>query len=215
MGDFDKNKMVEPQPEIDLDVSESDMTIYAVGSDLYALSQQEMSETIDISTDLEYGGDIGEYGEPDPENWRAIVDKPGFRDPIESLDHIFSSNDYFVDMHIDTSSFYQVELESQPAPNRLTLMISNPYEEFTENVHHPFFRSMDREDVRKPKNGDVAVKFGGYDETREIRMNGLESSSIEVPTFSAYADTVFSDFNHEYIDVDDMDFSSAYDSLLE
>jgi len=40
MGDFDKNKMVEPQPEIDLDVSESDMTIYAVGSDLYALSQK-------------------------------------------------------------------------------------------------------------------------------------------------------------------------------
>ena len=96
---------------IDLDLSEYEKL--ERGEEKLSNLDEIGYENIDLD-ELNY------VGSPDTEKWSAIVNKPEFRNPLDSLDHIFNSNDYSVEMHVDNSSFQQVEYENKPTPDRST-----------------------------------------------------------------------------------------------
>lgn len=129
---------------------------------------------------------------PDIDRWEHVLDSIEFREDIYRLDSILESHDYSVEMHVGESSFKQVEFDNRPRPDPLVLAIDDSYDEFTSNVHHPFFMSMAEGELMSPEGSDVAVKFGGYSDTEVIPAN-LRSIDVRVPTFQAYTDVLMED----------------------
>ena len=135
--------------------------------------------------------------EPDLDRWALILSVPEFRTSLRAFDEILEAHDYPVELHVARSSFKQVEYDHQPKPDRLTLVIANEYEEFMETVHHPVFHSMKPDDRRQPKDADIVLGFGGYDETRAIPAE-FEYLTIHVPTFHSYRNRVIQAFAEQY-----------------
>lgn len=137
---------------------------------------------------------------PDTGKWEEILLSDHFANDLRLLDDLFHEQGYDVETHVDRPSFRQVEYESHPRPEPLGLMVDD-YEGFSENVSHPVFHGMGRDDKIRPTGSNIDVSFGGYDDVESLDL-GFRSMDVNIPTFlsfnSSVLDQTFSSLDDSY-----------------
>ena len=129
---------------------------------------------------------------PDTRKWKDILMSTDFADGIYMLDQALLDDGYNSEMHVGRNAFNQVEYQSFPRPDVLDLMIADDYDVFMDEVSHPFFYEMERDEVRTPNGYPLEIGFGGYSETRSLDL-GLEAVDVRAPTLSSFNDRVIGD----------------------
>lgn len=152
------------------------------------LTEEAYTDMIGYSED-EY---LRATSEPRVEPWSEIVRSPRFIDDLYKVDEIFVDNSYDAELHVGRNSFGQVEIECQREPEHLRLMVSNPYQDFTDNVDHRFFKGMERDEIRRSTGSNLEIGFGGYQQTRELPLS-LERTEIHIPHFLEYTQRTLED----------------------
>lgn len=169
----------------------------------YMAKAQDFLET--DSEDIDFYGqsdNLRVIAGPDTEKWEDILLSGSFADDIFLLDELFSKNSYDVEAHVSRPAFRQVEYENFPRPEPLGLMIDEDYEEFIEEVSHPFFHGMERDSLRSPKGSNIEVGFGGYNMSEPVDL-GLDYLEVRVPSFIAYNESVINVFAEDYVEFDE------------